>query len=292
MKLSTSCMACMVRRQEEAVRNFPEEEEKAAFFREVLRTVANARDGDSAPVVTEQLSRLHERFFGKPYSFQELKRKYNAELLRREAGISREIKKSDDPLLAALRFSRVGNYIDFGAMGSVDDEKLNSLLKRASEEQVDAAEYAAFRAGLNGASRLAFCTDNCGEIVLDRLFLQEIRRQYPSLSITVLVRGSEVLNDATLEDAEEIGLTEEFRVLPNGTGIAGTELSKICPEARAALEEADVIISKGQGNFETLHGCGLNIYYLFLCKCEWFTRRFGLEQFRGVFVNEKNQRIR
>ena len=292
MKLSASCMACMVSRQEEAIRNLPGEEEKSAFFREVLRTVANAREEDSAPVVPEQLSLLHERFFGTPYSFRELKRRYNGELLRREAGISQEIEKSADPLLAALRFSRVGNYIDFGAMGSVDDEKLDSLLNRASEEQVVAAEYAAFRADLAKASRLAFCADNCGEIVLDRLLLREIRRQYPSLSITVLVRGSEVLNDVTLEDTEEIGLTEEFRILPNGTGIAGTELSRICPEAHAALEEADVIVSKGQGNFETLHGCGLNVYYLFLCKCQWFTQRFGLEQFRGVFVNEKNQKIR
>ena len=69
-------------------------------------------------------------------------------------------------------------------------------------------------------------------------------------------------------------------------GVAGTQLRLLSREALDAVNAADVIISKGQGNFETIHGCGLNIYYLFLCKCEWFTKRFGMERLKGVFVNE------
>ena len=83
-----------------------------------------------------------------------------------------------------------------------------------------------------------------------------------------------------------VGMTEVVQVLDNGNEIAGTWIPKMSAESREKLEKADLIISKGQANFESLHGCGLNIYYLFLCKCEWFVRRFGMEKYKGVLANE------
>lgn len=85
---------------------------------------------------------------------------------------------------------------------------------------------------------------------------------------------------------QQIGLTELVPVMENGTGIAGASMRAINEESRKALENADVILAKGQGNFESLYGCGLNVYYLFLCKCDWFVRRFGLTKNAGVFMRE------
>lgn len=113
-----------------------------------------------------------------------------------------------------------------------------------------------------------------------------LKERYPKLRIEVLVRGIPVTNDADMEDAEYVGLTKLVPVFGNGSGIAGTELSKISREAREKLECADVIIAKGQGNFETIHTSGLNIYYLFLCKCDWFMQRFHAKHLQGMFVNE------
>lgn len=97
----------------------------------------------------------------------------------------------------------------------------------------------------------------------------------------------QVINDATMEDAVLVGLTREIEVMGNGDDAAGTILGRISKEARKNIEEADMILAKGQGNFESLFGCGLNIYYLFLCKCDWFMRRFQVERYHGMFVNEK-----
>ena len=141
---------------------------------------------------------------------------------------------------------------------------------------------------LNSAKKLIFLTDNCGEIVLDKLLLETIVKVYPHLECTIIVRGEPVLNDATMEDALQVGIEACGKVIPNGTNIAGTYIPWISTEARQVMEEADMLISKGQGNFESLHGCGLNIYYLFLCKCQWFMERFGLPQYSGVFINEKD----
>lgn len=97
----------------------------------------------------------------------------------------------------------------------------------------------------------------------------------------------QVINDATMEDAVLVELTREIEVMGNGDDAAGTILGIISKEARKNIEEADMILAKGQGNFESLFGCGLNIYYLFLCKCDWFMRRFQVERYHGMFVNEK-----
>ena len=120
--------------------------------------------------------------------------------------------------------------------------------------------------------------------VLATILLKEL---CPELDITVIVRGFPVINDATMEDAQDIGLAELTTVIGNGSEVGGTWLPHISSEAREALESADLIIAKGQGNYETLHDCGLNIYYLFLCKCKWFQYQFNAKPLQGMFINER-----
>ena len=148
--------------------------------------------------------------------------------------------------------------------------------------------YAKFTKDLQTAKKLVYLTDNCGEILLDKLLLETIAAAAPQAERIIIVRGEPVLNDATMEDALQVGIDTLGKVFPNGTNIAGTYLPWVSAEAKEAIDEADILVSKGQGNFESLHGCGLNIYYLFLCKCQWFMERFGLPQFSGVFINERD----
>ena len=126
---------------------------------------------------------------------------------------------------------------------------------------------------------------------MDKLLAETIRRLYPSLEITVLVRGGPVLNDATMEDAIQVGFDrlEGITVMGNGDRLAGTALDRISPEARHAITEADLIIAKGQGNYETMQGCGLHIYYAFLCKCQFFADRFGVPIYTGMLVKEDDK---
>ena len=115
----------------------------------------------------------------------------------------------------------------------------------------------------------------------------ELLKRFPHLELTVMVRGEKALNDADREDAAQAGFDRIARVVDNGCGVAGTPLAYVSEEARKLLTEADVILAKGQGNFETMHGCGLNIYYAFLCKCDWFQKRFDMEKNKGMFVAER-----
>ncbi len=291
MKLSAYCMFCLVQRQEENIRHLGDENLKSEYMREVLRIIAASPEDVTAPVVVAEINRLHQDYFGAAYSFDQLKEEYNKLMLKEELWIHNIITASEDPLLTAIKFARVGNYIDFGAMGSIQTDKLKSLLDSAKEEELSLTEYINFRNDLQRAERLVYLTDNCGEIVLDKLLIIIMKELYPSLDVTVIVRGKPVLNDATPEDAMMVGLTSVTRVIGNGTQVAGTQLNAVSEEAGRIIEAADIIISKGQGNFETLHGCGRNVYYMFLCKCDWFVNRFGLERYKGVFINEKNVTI-
>ena len=286
MKVSAECMHCLVKRQAENIKKYPDEEKKAEYLGKVLGIIANGAAEEPAPVLLSHIGRLHEEYFGKPFSFDELKKGYNAMLLEKESEIRTKIRTAADPLALALRYAQIGNYIDFGALGSVDDAKLADFLEQAETLPLSDDTYKKFTENLKTAKKLVYMTDNCGEIVLDKLLLETIAKFVPQVERKIIVRGEPVLNDATMEDALQVGIEKCGKVIPNGTNIAGTYIPWLSAEAKQAMEEADILISKGQGNFESLHGCGLNIYYLFLCKCQWFMERFGLPQYSGVFINE------
>ena len=279
-------MHCLVKRQADNIRKYPDEEKKAEYLGKVLGIIANNAAEEPAPVLLSHIGRLHEEYFGKPFSFDELKKGYNAMMLEKENEIRGKIGKAQDPLALALRFAQIGNFIDFGAMDSVDDGKLMEFLEQAETLPLSEDTYEKFTENLKTAKKLVYMTDNCGEVVLDKLLLETIAGIAPHVEKTIIVRGEPVLNDATMEDALQVGIEACGKVIPNGTNIAGTYIPWLSAEAKQAMEEADLLISKGQGNFESLHGCGLNIYYLFLCKCQWFMERFGLPQYSGVFINE------
>ena len=128
--------------------------------------------------------------------------------------------------------------------------------------------------------------DNCGEIVLDKLLIELLRKRFPQMDISVMVRGDEVLNDATAEDAVYTGIDQGARIISNGNTVAGTVYSMMTDEAKEAIDTADVVLAKGQGNYETLNGQGRHIFYAFLCKCELFTNRFTVPRLTGIFVEE------
>ena len=114
------------------------------------------------------------------------------------------------------------------------------------------------------------------------------KENYPNIKINAIVRGYPIYNDATIQDAISVGLTDFVDVCDNGFDAPGTVLTHINKKSRDLIDNADLIISKGMGNFETLYGCKKNIYYSFLCKCVYFTKRFGMKQFESVFKNESD----
>ncbi len=285
-------MSCLVTRQLRMLNEYDDEEKKALYMKEVFNILTNMEKGAASPVAVERMDKLFKEYFGSLRCFDSVKRKYNEMILEREEEIYNIVTYSEDSLLCALKYSRIGNYIDFGALSSVEDSELDSLISSAPDDCLDPAEYAVFKSEMEKADRAVLITDNCGEIVFDKILVRTLRRLYPKLDLTVLVRGYPVLNDATAEDAAFVGIDKYAPIEENGSAIAGTYLPDISDSARTLLNNADLILAKGQGNFETMFGCGLNVYYAFLCKCIWFEKRFGMKRLEGIFTNDRRKKFK
>lgn len=286
-RLHHECLSCMTKVH---LNKYPEgttDEQKVEYMQRVLKVLAEAPEKYGAPVIVRTINQIQDEMFGMKQDYAQIKRHYNQVMLNHEEQVKSKLAQSDDPIKTGIQYAMIGNYIDFGARISVNEEQLTELLNDSDRFVIDEKQYGELTDDLESAHKMVYLTDNCGEIVMDKLLIREIQKKYPDLKVTVLVRGEEVINDATLEDAAQVGLTESAEVLPNGSDIAGTWLEEISEEAKSVLEEADVIISKGQGNFETLRKCGMNIYYIFLCKCDLFANTFQVPKLTGMLINEK-----
>ena len=296
--LHPACVSCLVKKQIDRYPVDAPREQVLTYIRRLGEMMASLPDRTGGPAIMEAITDIRREVFGAAAAeveadYPALKTHFNALMMDFVAteGLFDRIMNTSDPLRAALGYAMTGNFIDFGAMDSVDEGKLQALLSESPTRVVsDLPAYVSLRADLSSAHRLAFLTDNCGEIVMDKLLVETLRHLYPDLQITVMVRGGQVLNDATMEDALQVGFDRlpGVTVIGNGDRLAGTDLTRISPEARAAILEADLVIAKGQGNYETLQGSGLNIYYAFLCKCQFFANRFGVPVYTGMLVRERS----
>ena len=287
MRMNPFCLTCLIQSQELQIRKFQDEEKKLRYMKEILGYLSSSDPEASAPALVKSISRIYEQYWGEKDGMEDVKKEFNDFLLSMEKDLEAQIRTHHDPVEAALCFARTGNYIDYSAVKDVSREKLLELFEDQEKEGLEQTEYTCLMQDLSHASTLIYLVDNCGEVVLDKIAIRILREQFPDLHITVIVRGAPVVNDVDLDAAYYVGLEKIAAVMDNGSEIAGTVLSDISPAAREELENTDLILAKGQGNFETLRGCGLNIYYLFLCKCDWFMNRFAAKRFQGMLINER-----
>ena len=286
-RLHPECISCMTKVHLDKCPKDVPEEKKVEYMQKVLKILAEAPKRFGAPVIVRTINQLQDEMFGMKEEYAQIKKHYNALMMQYEERVLEHMAKSEDSIKTGIQYAMIGNYIDFGARITVTDEHLTELLNDPDRFVIDEKQYSEFAGDLENARKMVYLTDNCGEIVMDKLLIRQIKEKYPDLELTVLVRGAEVINDATIEDAAQVGLCELAKVIPNGSDIAGTWMEEISEEAKAVLQDADMIISKGQGNFETLRKCGLNIYYIFLCKCDLFANTFQVPKLTGMLINEK-----
>ncbi len=284
----TRCLICQLERNIATAQKLGTEEQATAFAKDLMKVLSDAPAGVPAPYFTPGVTELLHKHYGLSLDrYAPEKRQSNAFVLARMDQIREKVGSAPDPVKAGLQFAILGNYIDFAALrDEVSFEKLDEMLGAALEMALDEKNYADFCAELQRGGKLLYLTDNAGEIGFDRIFAEAIHAKYPQMEITFCVRGGNAANDATREDAAEVGIP--FPVIDNGNCIPGTWLPELGEEAKKALDAADVILSKGQGNVETLLGCGYNIYYAFLVKCPLFTERFDKPKLTPMLVKERS----
>ena len=283
----TQCLLCHLRRNLEVVKPLGTEEQAMAFARDMMRMYLDAPEDVGSPWFNPQTADLMLKHYGLPLDrMKEEKELSNRFVLERLDLIRQKVQSAGDPVFAGLQFAVLGNYLDFSALqGQVSFEKLETMLDAAFDLDLDKEVYESFCKELEQGKKLLYLTDNAGEIGFDRIFAEEIAKRWPHLEILFCVRGDICLNDATRADAAEMGIP--FPVIDNGNRVPGTQIDLLSEEAKNALDAADVILAKGMANCETMHGCGYNVYYAFLVKCQRFVTRFGKPMLTPMLVKER-----
>ena len=286
-RLRPECISCIVKGNLEKFPANTSIEKQVEYKQKLLQIIGNARDDLSSPVISKKIKQLQSEMFGMVDDYKEIKHHFNELMMEFETSTIKDVEQSKEPLYRAISYAMIGNYIDFGAMDSVDETYLKELLSTASERTFDLKQYSQLEKDLRNAKKVVYITDNCGEIVMDKVLVQTIQKLYPQANVQVLVRGYPVINDATIDDARQVGMDTIASIVENGSDIPGTFYDYISQEAKELLDTADVILAKGQGNFETMRMCQKNVYYIFLCKCEMFARQFDVPRFTGILMNDK-----
>lgn len=265
------CIPCFFRQALETTRRAGlSEDEQRQVMIEFGRRLPEFSLRSSPPEIAHLVySDIMERVGRDP--FKEIRESSNREALELFSGLKRRVEGSSDPLWTAVRLAIAGNVIDYGTPGSfnIKDEIENVL-----ETGFGVFMFNEFLDSLDRANSLLYLCDNAGEIIFDRLLIEEIKK-HSSPKITAAVRGAPVLNDAVIEDADQAGLNRICRVISNGSKFPGTLIDHCSEEFQLIYREADLIISKGQGNFETLWGKGENIFFLFKVKCNVVARHIN-----------------
>ncbi len=178
----------------------------------------------------------------------------------------------------AVRYAIAGNIIDFGVQSEIDDAIIHDTLDRAVRAHIPANTLCEFRNAVELADDILYLGDNAGEIVLDRLLIEQLHYE----KVTYAVRGRPIINDATFADAQFTGITDLVEVIDNGSDAPGTILDDCSQEFRRRFEQADLIIAKGQGNYESLSNSAGNIVFVLMAKCPVIARDIGYNV--GSFV--------
>jgi uncharacterized protein with ATP-grasp and redox domains len=272
MLTALDCIPCFVRQAIEAARFVTDDTAvHEQLMRDVLRLATEMDLTQCPPVIGQRIHCQLRRLTGVDDPYRAVKNRFNRMALDMLPELSARIREAKDPLTMAVRLAIAGNIIDFGVNGKIMEDEARLCVRNALNEPFD-GDVGAFRRAVEGAQSILYLADNAGEIVFDRLLIEQL----PVSRVTLGVRGRPVLNDATMVDARAAGLCDMVEVIDNGSDAPGTLLGDCSEEFRRRFSKSDLVIAKGQGNFETLCDEAANICFLFKVKCPVIADHVGL----------------
>ncbi len=284
MRTCIDCIPCFFRQALEAVRLVSDDEAMAEHvLRELTMLVKDVDMDQSPPAMGQKIHRLVRATVGMDDPYRRIKARFNEVALRMYPEMRRLIRASEWPLGTAVRLAIAGNIIDFGVNGGVQESDLEKAISECLAADFADGQLALFQEAVNGAEEILYLADNAGEIVFDRLLIELL----PMEKITVVVKGGPIINDATMEDAVVAGLPRIVEVIDNGDDAPGTLAASCCEAFRQRFERADLIIAKGQGNFETLSDVDKHILVILRAKCPVIARRLACPVGTSVLLEHK-----
>jgi len=267
------CVPCIVRQSLDAVRMVTDDESvHENVLRRTLRDLVDLDFANTPPAMAQRVHRLVRKLTGDVDAYRKMKEEFNQLALEMLPRLRSLVTQSDCPLETAVRLAIAGNVIDAAVNRNLNGEYVSEAVEHALTAPLE-ADIAEFADAVSQARTILYLADNAGEIVFDRLLI----KQLPPEKVTVVVKGAPVINDATMADARVAGITDFVEVIDNGSDAPGTIISDCSEAFRQRFNQADLVIAKGQGNYETLSGVEKNIFFVLKAKCPVIARHLGCQ---------------
>jgi len=274
MKTYFDCVPCFVRQVLDSVRMTTDDTRlHEKVLREALSMASEMDLNQSPPAMAQKIHQFIRKMTGISDPYLDVKNRFNKLALQMYPDLRMRIDTSTDPMETAVRLAIAGNIIDFGVNSAVESSQVERAIAESLTDPFDRESLEAFKHAVSRADEILYLGDNAGEIVFDRLLIEQL----PCEKITFVVKGGPILNDALVEDAQIVGLTDVVDVIDNGSDAPGTILGNCSEIFRRRFDESDLIIAKGQGNYETLSDVDKNIFFLVRPKCSVLARHLGRE---------------
>jgi uncharacterized protein with ATP-grasp and redox domains len=232
------------------------------IMREVLRWAEVMDLNQSPPAMAQCIHRRLREITGIKDPYLAVKARQNQIAMELLPALRAEVQSSASPLMAAARIAIAGNMIDMGAQGNISEAGVHQAASQALTEPFYGKQDL-FSQAIAKAHSILYLADNAGEIAFDRLLIEQISPE----RVTLVVRGAPAINDATRVDAQAVGLDTLVEIVDNGSDAPGTLLDDCSQEFRRRYADADLVIAKGQGNYESLNDHPGNLFFLFKVKC-------------------------
>ncbi len=284
MQASADCIPCVLRQALAAARRVTDDpwlHRKLLFA--VMEKLPEVNFDRTPAEISYDTLRFACKYLGVADPFKEDKGLHNDKMLAIENEMRQAIRAAADPLRAAVRFALAGNMIDLGILAVEDIEA--ELARDAAELTIALDDFAALRDALDGARSALYLLDNAGEVVCDKLVMEQLGVH----DITCAVRRAPIINDVTREDVQAVGLERIARIVDIGADALGVPLSVCSAEFRDLFAGADVVISKGQANFETLDEADREIVHILRAKCDHMASHLGVPRGAAVIVRTPRQ---
>ncbi len=276
MKMKDKCLPCLVN-QVIKVADVTKAENRDVLFHEVFSYLSKVDFNKTNPEISGETFAILKKHLGNDDPYYEVRKYYNNLLMKLSRTYENKIDNSQDSFFQAMKYAVIGNIIDFNPIHNSTLEEIMDFINQADELEFQINHMEQLKQEIKKAKSVLYLGDNCGEICFDKLFIKEIKKQNPNILIYFGVRGEPVINDSIESDAYEVGINEYATIISNGDGSLGTVLERTSTEFQKNFEEVNIVISKGQANYECLSECEKKgIFFLLMTKCEVIAEDIGV----------------
>lgn len=280
MRIQEKCIPCTVN-QAIKVADMVGLKDKDDLLRSVFAYLSKVDfKSSSTPELIGEIFSLLKNETGNDDPYKKTRAHYNKMFLEQIPKLELEINESDNPFLESIKYAIIGNIIDFNPIHDLLLSDIEASFKKLKEEQLEVDDSALLFQEISKADTLLYLGDNCGEICLDKILIKKIKEINPLCHVFFATRGEAVVNDSVEEDAYAVGMDRYATIISNGDHSLGTVLCRTSKEFKEVYQNADIVIAKGQANYECLSDEEKNIFFLLMTKCKVIADDIGVPEMK------------